>query len=806
MSDKKTTEVAFAPTLAGTISTTTPSTLAAQTPTGASTGLPTTEGVLSGRWEIEGLIGAGGMGAVYRARDRELDETVALKILRADLLGQDGLDRFRREVRLARKVTHKNVARVFDMGEHDGIRFFTMECVEGESVRGLLSREGAQPLSRVVELGVAICRGLAAAHEVGVVHRDLKPDNVLLGNDGRIAITDFGIAASMDAAADGSKSTAFLGTPAYMAPEQVDRSSPVGPLADLYAVGAVLYELATGHAPWRGETVLAVAAARLVHPPPDPRVDRPKLPAQFAELVMKAMARRPAERFSSALELEEALAAIPHSEAMPTLPPKPMPASLANRTVTRDSAKRIAVLPLQNSARAEDAYIADGLTEDLIDAISMARGLRVTARGLVAQFADKKHLDEREIGEQLGVDVVASGALRRLPDGRLRVTLRLVSAHDGIQIWAKRFERPESEILRVNEEAAAAIAAALSVSAPEGERDLSDPEAVALYLRARAAARAVWIEGSKQAVVLFREALAKAPDQPLLLAGYAQMLARLTFFSGQDLDLARAAALRAIERAPNLGESHVAMGTVELQSSSLAAGLASARRAIEVAPMLAEGHLLAGRMLSEVGPLPVALKSLHAAYDLDPTEHQTLRELTRAYALMGDRDRVEDYAQRSLSSGTIDERIAMLITTVRFASWRRDDDGIRAIRDQLMEFGPTASGFGTSSLFIAKSITALVDERRTPDQGEISMAAGTTAGNARRFLFFLQVATEGAAFLGQAELTIERLELADRAGLSDLMWLENCALFDFVRDDPRVAVVTTRVRARAELARHAWTA
>ncbi|HTJ82408.1 MAG TPA: serine/threonine-protein kinase [Polyangiaceae bacterium] len=801
MSDDKTAEVAFAPTLAGTLSST-PNTLAAaaSTPSGASSGLPIGEGLLGGRWEIRGLIGAGGMGAVYRAHDRELDETVALKVLRADLLGPDGLDRFRREVRLARKVTHKNVARVFDLGEHEGIRFFTMECVEGESLRGLLMQEGALALDRVVEIGSAICRGLAAAHEVGVVHRDLKPDNVLVGKDGRIAITDFGIAASMDAASDANKSTAFLGTPAYMAPEQVDRASPIGPLADVYAVGALLFELATGQPPWRGETVLAVAAARLVQPPPDPRALLPKLPAAFADLVTKAMARRPEDRFASASALGDALAAIPTDAAPATLPP-PAPPSLR-----RDAAKRIAVLPLENGARPEDAYIAEGLTEDLIDAISMARGLRVTARGLVARFADKRGLDEREIGEQLGVDVVASGALRRLPDGRLRVTLRLVSAHDGIQIWAKRFDRLESEILRVNEEAAASIASALSVDAPDAERDLSDPEAVALYLRARAASRAVWLEGSRRAVDLFRDALIKAPEHPLLLAGYAQVLARLTFFSGAHLTEARAAAERAIERAPALGESHVAMASVELQSSNLERALRSAKRAVAVAPMLAEAHLFAGRILSETGPLAAALKALHAAYDLDPTDHQTMRELARAYALAGQWDRADDYVQRSLKTGSNDERIGMLIVAVRFAMWRRDEAAVRSIRDQLAAMDPTTTGFGTTPVFIAKSLTELIDHRRSPEPDQITLVAGTTPGNARRVLFFLQIGAEGAAFLGDRDKTLARLEVADRADLHDWTWLERCPLFDDLREDARYRAVEARVRARAETASRAWTA
>jgi serine/threonine-protein kinase len=189
--------------------------------------------VLAGRWEIRGLIGSGGMGTVYRARDRELDEDVALKVLRAEVLSPADLDRFRREVKLSRKVTHKNVARVFELAEHDGRRFFTMEIVEGESLRGRLERSGRLPFEAVIGIGIAVCRGLAAAHDEGVIHRDLKPDNVLISNTGRIAITDFGIASSLEREA-GGEASAFVGTPHYMAPEQVDGSRSIDARADIY--------------------------------------------------------------------------------------------------------------------------------------------------------------------------------------------------------------------------------------------------------------------------------------------------------------------------------------------------------------------------------------------------------------------------------------------------------------------------------------------------------------------------------------------------------------------------------------------
>ncbi len=188
-------------------------------------------------------------------------------MLRKDLVSAPGiLERFRREVKLARRVTHRNVARVFDIGEHEGEKFLTMELIDGESLGARLTREGALPFPRVAEIASGICAGLAGAHAAGVVHRDLKPDNVLIASDGRVVLTDFGIARAFSESGAGSTLRLLVGTPAYMAPEQVEGRQDVDALADVYALGVVLYELLTGRRAWPGGAPLAVATARLINP------------------------------------------------------------------------------------------------------------------------------------------------------------------------------------------------------------------------------------------------------------------------------------------------------------------------------------------------------------------------------------------------------------------------------------------------------------------------------------------------------------------------------------------------------------
>src|SRR4051812_34755973 len=273
--------------------------------------------LLAGRYEILGLVGVGGMGSVYRVRDLELEEVVALKVLRRDLnLTPDLLDGFKLEVKLARRVTHRNVARVFDIGEHEGERFLTMELIDGEPLSAALAKGGPLPILRGMEIAAGVAAGLAGAHAVGVVHRDLKPDNVLLATDGRVVVTDFGIARALADAGGAVKAGDLVGTPAYMSPEQVEGLADIDGRADIYALGTLLYELVTGTRTWPGDSAYSVASARLVSPPPDPRAKRPSLPIPHAEFILRCMARRREDRYASALDVISEIERL----AQPTVP------------------------------------------------------------------------------------------------------------------------------------------------------------------------------------------------------------------------------------------------------------------------------------------------------------------------------------------------------------------------------------------------------------------------------------------------------------------------------------------------------
>ncbi len=279
--------------------------------------------VLSLRYDLLDKLGSGGMGIVYKARDRETGEVLALKVLKSTLTDDPALmERFRNELRLARRITHHNVCRIFDFNRVDDSAFISMEFVDGNSLRELLNRPGRLEVPQVLDIARQICAGLGEAHIQGIVHRDLKPENVMLDRLGCVKLMDFGIARSLDTRSTATGS--FLGTPAYMAPEQAE-GKPIDRRSDIYALGLVLYEMFTGHAAFSGDTPLAVALKQIRETPPSPRNLQPGLPAQVEFVILKCLCKDPAKRFQGVEEVEAALAedATDYNEQFP--PPMPAP-------------------------------------------------------------------------------------------------------------------------------------------------------------------------------------------------------------------------------------------------------------------------------------------------------------------------------------------------------------------------------------------------------------------------------------------------------------------------------------------------
>jgi serine/threonine-protein kinase len=746
--------------------------------------------ILGERYRIVSLIGVGGMGTVYRAHDRELDEDVALKALRRELVDAPGvLARFRHEVKLARRVTHPNVARVYDIGEHDGTKFLTMELVDGPSLAVHLRKERALPAGRIVDIAAAVCAGLGAAHAAGVIHRDLKPDNVLLAADGRIVVTDFGIARL---SVDGVTLGTAVGTPAYMAPEQVEGGA-VDERADLYALGVMLFELATGERPFGGDSIFAVANARLRNPPPDPRARRPEVPETLSRLIQRLMARAASERFADAGEVAAALATVTVPTPQPfrvTRTPVPTP---SEPLVAEKGDKTVAVLPLENLGDAADDYLADGLTEDLIDGLSMVPGLRVRARGAVMRARDPG-LDAREMGTRLDVQVVVDGSVRRHGD-RLQVRARLISVGDGFQLWAKRFDRPAAAALEVSDEALSAIAAALTVDRPaeQARAQPLDPEALDLYLRGRHELHKFWQESTAQAVQLLAAAHARAPEDPPIMASYAMALMRRFGMAADEhvASLARSLAERALAQAPQLGEARVALVGLHLNAGELTQAAREARTMLARAPSSPDAHQLYGRILIELDRIERALRHLETARVLEPRLDLIRYDAARAHALLGDWGAADAAFDRAPTSD--DELNPYWIFRARLCLWRRD-------RERAARVVPEAEA--TRPFALRRAVLALlalaVDGHVTPEMlAQVRQGADESGVVLRRRAFYLQLLTEVLVYAGQPDGALDALAASSDAELFDVAWLDRCPLLDPLRRDPRFAPIRRAVSDRA---------
>src|SRR5882762_6121690 len=433
------------------------------------------QAALADRYAIERELGSGGMATVYLARDLKHRRFVALKVLSPALAASLGADRFLREIELAARLQHPHIVTVFDSGDAGGILWYTMPYVEGETLRARLARERQLPLDVALRIATEAARALEFAHQHGVLHRDVKPENLLLTTDGSTMVADFGIARPWGEMSKLTQSGVVVGTPAYMSPEQAAGERELDARTDVYALGCVLYEMLAGEMPYSGPNAQAVLAKRLSEPAPSLRTTR-DLPVAIERTVARALARSPADRYASAAEFARALQSI-DVPARPIARRRWLAAAVLALLATVGVAAAIrfragatgpatlasaAVLPFADlSPNRDQAYFSDGLTDELITALSRVEGIGVAARTSSFQFKDRQ-VDVSEIGRQLHVGAILEGSVRRSGD-RVRITAQLVSTRDGYQLWADVYDRELKDVFRVQEDIARAIISALAV-------------------------------------------------------------------------------------------------------------------------------------------------------------------------------------------------------------------------------------------------------------------------------------------------------------------------------------------------------
>ncbi|MGQ0735738.1 MAG: protein kinase domain-containing protein [Acidobacteriota bacterium] len=581
--------------------------------------LTLTAGTRLGPYAITTAIGAGGMGEVYRARDTRLDRDVAVKVLPAHLTqDSSALARFRREARAVAALSHPNILALYDIGEEQGVVFAVTELLTGETLGARLTR-GPLPLAEALACGTAIADGLAAAHERGLVHRGVKPDNLFMTVEGRVKILDFGVAKTAAAAGnDGPTGVTLnahtmpgtiIGTIGYMSPEQV-RGDDVDARSDLFSLGAVLYELITGRRAFAGKSGADTISAILTETPPELARDAGAIPAGLGRVLRRCLAKEPSARYASALELRAALV-----EA----------ARAGDRS---ESAASIAVLPFIDMSPGKDQdYFCEGMAEELINGLMRIEGLRVAARSSAFQF--KGHTgDVRRVGEALDVKTVLEGSVRTAGQ-RLRVTAQLNDAVKGFQIWSKRYDREMDDVFAIQDEIASDIVEALQLQlggshpAPRLKRYTDNLEAYHLYLQGRYHWFARTKGGLQRALQYFEQAIEKDPSYALAYSGQADLHAVQAIYGFVPPHQAFSRASRATEQAlaldPALPEGHFsAAARAWCYDFDWLAAERHFRRAIELNPNNSVAHCWYAHMLCYLGRLDEETAERERAQAIDP--------------------------------------------------------------------------------------------------------------------------------------------------------------------------------------------
>jgi TolB-like protein/tetratricopeptide (TPR) repeat protein len=713
-------------------------------------------GTTLGRYQIVSLLGSGGMGEVYRARDERLGRDVAIKVLNA-APDSDRLTRFEREARATALLAHPNILTIFDVGSHDGAPFIVCELLEGQTLRGRLASGPIKP-GEAIGIALQLARGVAAAHAVRVVHRDIKPENLFITHDGTLKILDFGLAklkteallANDAETVDVSSPGLLIGTPGYMAPEQV-RGAVVDERTDIFAIGTVLHEMLTAiqlfRRPSSAETIAAVLNDR-------PRAMGSGIPVALERIVFRCLEKDPADRFQSASEL----AVVLETARGATPAPGESPATAAT-----GGEKSIAVLPFLDMSPGRDHdYLCDGIAEELIGSLTHVAGLRVAARSTSFQFRDSM-ADARAGGARLGVDSVLEGGVRKIGD-RLRVTVQLVDVADGYQRWSQRFDGGMDDIFDMQDKIAESVATALRGMLSSSQKDAlrrpgTEVEAYEHFLRGRRVLYEITQSSAGEAASFFRQAIEIDPLYAPAHAGLAQVYGwEYEWWGGED---------RAFESADN-----------------------ASRRALELAPGLSEAHTARGFVLALRGRYEEASREFDEALRLNPNSFEALYLYARACFAWG---RIERSAELFGRGGEVQpedfqcpilraQSLGMLGRVKEAEEVNRE--GIRRAerRLELAPRDPRALSLGASALMDAGErdralewsarAAALAPE----DPAVLINAACTYAKN------------------GDKEKALDYLEQSFAKGFGKRDWVENDPDYEILRDDPRFQAMLEKLK------------
>ncbi|HYL56354.1 MAG TPA: protein kinase [Gemmatimonadales bacterium] len=739
---------------------------------------------LAERYRLEREIGRGGMATVYLAEDLKHRRPVALKVLSPDLAASLGTDRFLREIEIAARLTHPHILSLHDSGEADGLLYYVMPYVEGESLRGRLSRNRQLPLDDAVRISREVADALDYAHGRDVVHRDIKPENILF-QAGHAVVSDFGIARAIRVA--GVKrftgSGIAVGTPGYMSPEQASGIEQLDGRSDLYSLACVLYEMLAGDPPFTGWSAQAILARQAIEPVPPLRAVRDTVPDWLEQVVVRALAKSPADRFATAADFIAALAK--HgplaftSPALPLVQPPP-------------AANSIAVLPFLNmSAEPENEYFSDGITEEIINALSAVGSLRVASR--TSSFAFKGATqDIRTIAEKLQVSAVLEGSVRRA-DTKLRVTAQLISAADGFHLWSATYEREMKDVFAIQDEIARAIVNALKVKLTSEPRlALVEPrtdnvEAYALYLKARYFWRRKSANGLKKGIEYFEQAIALDPRYSLAYAGLADSYTALGYYNylppKQVFPRAREAADRALAIDDGRAEAHTARACVSLLYDWDWTGAEQGfQRAIQLKELYPTAHFWYACCLWAMGRTADSVEQASRAQALAPLSLVANANLGWAFYFARRYDEAIAQCRKVLDLDTHYLLTYVVLGQVHLAACRYDE-AIRALQSAVS----VSEGLAFTSAVLGH-VYGRAGRRREAKKVLENLEQRARAGYVSPFCGALV-----HAGLGDRDQAFASLEQAYEERSNWLAYLKTWPLMDDLRGDARFTALLGRV-------------
>ena len=644
------------------------------------------------RFVIEGLLGEGGMGRVYKAYDRELDRYVALKVLQPELAKDPQIiQRFKHELLLASRISHKNILRIHDLSDANGLKFISMAFVDGQDLHHLLEKESLLALDRALKIARQLCEALAAAHAEGVVHRDFKPQNVLVAANDQVYVSDFGLATSIETAKLGMTRTgAFVGTPRYMSPEQVE-GGKVDHRSDLYSLGLVIYELVTGDLPFTGESTWQLMYQRVKEKPKDPKAVRPELPDWISRIVLHCLERDPQNRYQSANEiladidanrsptiatgmllkrnpvlkwgivaaasaalLVGAFFAIPGARNLVIKAPS---VSIVDKSglPPLSKGKFVAILPFRVlGGDGSMNYIAEGINEALSSKLFQLNDVHIAAPSEAAKQNDQTTPLPR-IAKELGVNMIVTGFVQIGADNEIRVTVGLQNMEENRLQWKQEFSGVTGDLLTIEDKIYQGLEGQLSVNPSDAAlaAAIAHPtENVAAYndyLKGRNALNGTVDEKNVQAAInSFSSALQKDPGFALAYTGLAD--ANLMLYQQKRDNYWAEKALEAAKRAESLNdrlpEVHSALGNVYSATGQIVRAIEEDKRALELAPNSDEAYRRLGNAYRANGQKAEALQALEKAVQINPYYWNNLAALGNAYLAFGEPDKaVKMYSQ-----------------------------------------------------------------------------------------------------------------------------------------------------------------